>query len=421
MDERTKIAMTMAPPSCAMTFDTAVHPRTNIATTTMAPPTLPQQRSSYGWISFRNVLMTLIVMQITVLIAIGFSAPSESSLEDFLRPAESALDSFLSSLKQASDGGTRTIVKSLDESIELWKKLSDQWEQVGPYDTPGAFTQNFLPERKHPSFRRAMPSVEDLDKAVKRSMDEVTKLTLNEKFIPCQYHEIHHGTLRVLRHEACQFPYATNIVAYNSMPFDRKWCKKTIKAHSIQHYDKICQEPVLLFNVQTPQANGKRMPPIRLLRKKSGAKQERVDCDLPCVATIDTCDAGEGEVCLPGVSNWIVEDTDMTFTYSMMTATRNRNLVVDPKAYRQGKHLATRSFQSEIPLSYFSWEKYGTPMPAVDYDEAVNGKSFFKSKLCKGRNKGRRLGELYVANYSTRFIWVLLSQHGSSGRQVSGE
>ena len=40
------------------------------------------RHSAPGWISFRNVLLSLIAMQITVLIAIGFSAPNDSSLED---------------------------------------------------------------------------------------------------------------------------------------------------------------------------------------------------------------------------------------------------------------------------------------------------------------------------------------------------
>ena len=103
--------------------------------------------SAAGWISFRNLLLALITMQIIVLITIGFSAPSEieRSLGDLFRGP------FLASLhKQVR---TKKKIKSLGFSPKLWKKLSEQWEQVGMFDTQGAFTMNFLPGRMHPSFR----------------------------------------------------------------------------------------------------------------------------------------------------------------------------------------------------------------------------------------------------------------------------
>ena len=71
---------------------------------------------------------------------------------------------------------TRQATRSLDDSFKLLEILSDEWEQVGPHDIAGAFTNNFFPERRHPSFRRAMPSVQDLDKAVEESVKKVSQL-----------------------------------------------------------------------------------------------------------------------------------------------------------------------------------------------------------------------------------------------------
>ena len=168
------------------------------------------------------------------------------------------------------------------------------------------------------------------------------------------------------------------------MPFERTWCGKSIQPHSIQSYNEVCDDPVSLWNVKMPQANVRGLPKIKLLRKGLDVKPKQIDCNLPCLATVDTCESGEGEDCLPEVSEWTVDGTNMTFTYSMLTPSQNGNLLVDPKAYRNGKHFATRSFESEIPLSYFSWEKYGTPTPPVDYDAAEKATSFFKSKHCIG-------------------------------------
>lgn len=346
-----------------------------------------------GWITFRNVLFALIAMQITVLIGIGFSAPDDtemvSSLDEFLQPAEEALQDLVSSLKDGiisyQNIGPRKAERSLDDSLKQWKQLSDEWEQVGSHDVPGALLNNFLIERKHPSFRQSMPSIKDLGKTVTDSLDIVSKLVPDKEVTPCQYHEMHEDVVDILN--SCNAPIiAGDIVAYNSLPFERTWCGKTIAPHSIQIYSEICEEPATIYkNVRVPQLNTRDdLPPINLTRNGSNATQGLVDCDIPCYATMDTCKDGKGEVCLLPSSNWIVEDTEMTFTHSMLTPSQNGNLAIDPKAYRNGKHLATRSFQSEVPLSYFTWEKYGRSTPAVDFNEADKSTSFFKGNRCKG-------------------------------------
>lgn len=102
----------------------------------------------------------------------------------------------------------------------------------------------------HPSFCRAVP---EFDNIVASSVKNVTMLLhAGEKIRACRYHEMHGGKLRVLHRDACQAPKSAEVVVYNSLPFDRTWCNKTIKAHSIQRYKTICDEPVKLFNVPLP-------------------------------------------------------------------------------------------------------------------------------------------------------------------------
>jgi hypothetical protein len=345
--------------------------------------------SPRGWITFRNVLVALITMQISILLAIGLFAPDdETTLKEFLKPAEDALEGVFAPLKDTNTG-PKTAHTSLDDTLRVWKKLSDEWEKVGKYDTSGAFTNNFLVERKHPAFRQPIPSVKELDKSVANSLEKVSKMVPGESLTPCQYHEMQGDVVRILSRKECRYPTERSIVAYNSMPFERKWCGKTIPPYSIQRYSDLCEEFPSLFNVRIPQPMARGLPPIKLLRTGSNAKPELINCDMPCLATVDTCNEGKGEVCLPASSQWTVEDTDMTFTYSMLTTGQNGNLMVDPKASRQnGKHLATRSFQSEVPLSYFTWEKYGTPTPPVDFDNTTHSTTFFKSKQCKGTIRG---------------------------------
>jgi hypothetical protein len=329
--------------------------------------------SAGGWISFRNILLGLIAMQITVLIAIGFTAPIEieSSLGDLLRGP------FLASLNKQVK--THTRIKPLDSSPKLWKTLSEKWEKVGKYDTQGALTMNFLPERMHPSFRHAKSnSVKEFDNIVATSVKNIQMLLHGERIKSCRYHEMHGGKLRVLHRDACRAPNSAEIVAYNSLPFNRTWCGKTIKAHSLQRYETVCDGPVQLFIAQ-----GRRTPPIRLLRTGSNAQPKPVHCTTPCHVATEECD-DEGD-CLPDISNWIVEDTELKFTYSMLTPSQNGNLEVDLKD--SAKHLATRSFQSDIPLSYFDWTKYGKPTLPVEFDDA-KGTSFFKSQGCKGVIRG---------------------------------
>ena len=107
-------------------------------------------------------------------------APGSKELKDPLRPAEIwRLTSTVSTLKQAFHGGTRTIVKTLEESIKVWNNYLINGRGAGAHRT-------LFPRAKHPSFfvEQRPPSVEGLDKAVKGYMDEAPKLISNQRLSP---------------------------------------------------------------------------------------------------------------------------------------------------------------------------------------------------------------------------------------------
>ncbi|CAB9523761.1 hypothetical protein SEMRO_1452_G273960.1 [Seminavis robusta] len=109
-----------------------------------------------------------------------------------------------------------------------------------------------------------------------------------------------------------------------------------------------------------------KLPPIVMQRKDSYGSLETVkDCNVPCKVSMDTCaiadnDNAKGEVCLPDISDWTVEGTDFHFRYSWLDPRLNpQEVAISRKAYRENYFYVTRSFQSEIPLSAFDWDRYG--------------------------------------------------------------
>ena len=174
------------------------------------------------------------------------------------------------------------------------------------------------------------------------------------------------------------------IVAYNTQSFDRMWCGNAIKPHSIHRFQPqdVCEDPVYLFHEKLPPFHGRKMPPITLRLADSKAKSEPVRCNIGCRVAMDNkCHKPDKADCLTGsINKFTVDETDLAIIYSTLTPWEEETLVMD----RKGKYLATRSFQSDVPLSYFSWSKYGIPTPPVDYAFAEKSVSFFKSDLCKG-------------------------------------
>ena len=63
------------------------------------------------------------------------------------------------------------------------------------------------------------------------------------------------------------------------------------------------------------------------------------------------------------------------------------SLRYNPTAHKHNQFFSTTSFESEIPLPYFSFEEYGDRIkgPAVNYTEAIKG-AVFLARNCNSRN-----------------------------------
>jgi hypothetical protein len=280
-----------------------------------------------------------------------------------------------------------------------------KWE-VSTGDFPGALHFHFDQERQEPYFRkehsRRILSNEKWDNAAKIVLEKV--VNKNQVYKPCQYYGDSSVSQMIHVHMDGCFSKGKRrhkgLIAYNTLPFPRLWCGKTIDAHSIQHYFKkeICDEydpvRVLLQNdklLGITRFDLRKMPPIVFQRNASDAKIEAVkDCDVPCKFTMDTCDGPDetklrGHPCLPGISDWTVLGTDFRFKYSMLDPRDAPELYISRKAYRDHQYYATRSFNSEIPLSSFDWEKYGEITPKNDFKKGgQKGLCFIHLQPCTG-------------------------------------
>ena len=120
------------------------------------------------------------------------------------------------------------------------------------------------------------------------------------------------------------------------------------------------------------------MPPIDL-RFRGGQKGilPRYPCDVPC-----TSDQPMGVI-----NRRLVKGTPFSIDFSMEGPQYYQSLRVNPVAHRFNRFYSTTSFQSEIPLPYFSFDEYGDKLqaPAVKYSEAIKG-AVFLARNCNSRN-----------------------------------
>jgi hypothetical protein len=197
----------------------------------------------------------------------------------------------------------------------------------------------------------------------------------NSKLNSCQYYSS--DETRILIHDVCQYhdenenkdPNKSSpplqFVAYNPLDFPRTLCGLVVPPKTAVPMKTLCDQPVHLLPADNVEfKNAKQLPPIKLQRQGSSTSSpsEKIDCDVPCHVTMDTCNAGKGEVCLPQVSNWTVQDTPFQFHYYYPKNPDEE--ARDRKAYRHHDYVVSQSVQSEIPLSSFDWRKF-PDLPSV--------------------------------------------------------
>lgn len=183
---------------------------------------------------------------------------------------------------------------------------------------------------------------------------------------------------------------------YNPHPSqERIVCGKSIPPKQFIIFDQLCPEPVtgrLFPTIPKPPGGGSAgggggkldLPPI-VARFSTSSRTEPskpfMDCDVACrtvgTFSIDTKRYIDG-------TNWVI-------IMSMEGPLYYSHLEVDPKAWKKNKFYSTTSFQSEIPLPYYSDAEYKiwTAVP-VDFDRAIHG-GVFMANNCESRNNREKV------------------------------
>lgn len=194
----------------------------------------------------------------------------------------------------------------------------------------------------------------------------------------CQWYRRNtQGKMRVVPDDDCDRPNQ-DFVVYNPLKHDRFICDGTVvvPAEGFAHLgNNDCKEMTKsrIFTATPTLENAKLMPPITIVGtsgpEESSDKTE-FTCDVPCL------DARP--------KDWEVDEfnilgTPWVMQHSMESAAYYPMLAVDLTAHRSDRFYSTTSFDSEIPLPYFSWAEYSIAKPAVEFDKVIKGASFIAS------------------------------------------
>jgi hypothetical protein len=80
-----------------------------------------------------------------------------------------------------------------------------------------------------------------------------------------------------------------------------------------------------------------------------------------------------------------VDGTDWSFTFSMEGPKYYASLQIDPNAYKTNRFYSTTSYESDVPLPYYSRAEYDIQAPGLKYDGAIRG-AVFLARNCASQN-----------------------------------
>jgi hypothetical protein len=184
------------------------------------------------------------------------------------------------------------------------------------------------------------------------------------------------------------------VLLHNPLPEDRFWCGKRIfgdggtleihnfpgdcePKHSLATYVHANHPP--LFSESGIPSGG---PPVELywndpdyFVSEGTQTMETIQCPVPCKST------GPFEI----LNTINIRNTKWEVALTMEGEQYYSEAHVRQAAYRDSRFYATTSFQSEIPVPYFSWAEYKIQNPPVDFQTAIKGASFLANN-CASQN-----------------------------------
>jgi hypothetical protein len=170
--------------------------------------------------------------------------------------------------------------------------------------------------------------------------------------------------------------FERNVSIFNSWNQDRYVCGNAIGPSSSVPFvigGADCPEEMAFSRVfrNDPTISNENVPSIvvHFLDRKNKNRPYDVECDVPCAVW----PAGNPTMRDPAK----IDDTPFQFlAYTMEGSGIYKSLEIDSKAHKKFRYYATTSFQSEVPLSYYSPTKYNIQLPPVDFDTSIKGASF---------------------------------------------
>ena len=183
--------------------------------------------------------------------------------------------------------------------------------------------------------------------------------------------------------KACADSTAPPKVYYNALPRDRYVCGQKIASQAVTLLNQRCNDDdddiATLFPVIPTVENADALPPVVLRFRKSNLGGKLFPgCNVPCrdygIAEINTVRSVE-----------VDSQTSWDFTFSMEGPEYYPFLEREPDAWRKNKFYATTSFDSEVPLPYYSKAEYSIQAPAVNYNDVIHGAAFL-ARNCGSKN-----------------------------------
>jgi hypothetical protein len=183
-----------------------------------------------------------------------------------------------------------------------------------------------------------------------------------------------------------------NILVHNPLPQARYLCAKKILGGGTIELDDVpslCQVSYL-YSPHPPPISGKGMNAIELywnaaedpfyydeVEEQAALATEPFECPIPC--------RSNGQFSI--ISTLAVKDTKWEITMTMEGEEYYSEAHYRRKYYQNDKYYALTSFQSEIPVPYFSWAEYKINHPPVNFDKVIKGASFLANNCDSMSNR----------------------------------
>ncbi|KAG7338590.1 glycosyltransferase family 10 fucosyltransferase [Nitzschia inconspicua] len=239
-------------------------------------------------------------------------------------------------------------------------------DKKGTGPTNVGYVKDFTHERENPPYRSVEISITDVSPTV-------ASLAKERSVKPCETVG-QDGT--TVTNPSCLDP-DTPLIAYNPESFSRTWCGQEIKPQSAVTMSEHCTEAVVhLFPTENPPISGEHMPPI-VIKSKRGAEVPAtsltaVECNIPCQK--DSALSGD---------DWFIDDEPWMIRHTMLDGWYEGHAKIERRDFLKNKYFSTQSWESSVPLTYFSFDKHSLRnRPAIDFDSAKDKAIYIVDNQC---------------------------------------